>query len=104
MDAYSDAFHRAESDWLNPPEYRPNPVDAEEDISRIKGEFREKADDFMESWLVEDIEEADHIETTIEAARDFIRDLEHMQHEMEDAEEILRCQPDPDAEYDNRGI
>ncbi len=96
------SFYRAESAWLTQPDYRPSPADAEEDISRIKRDFKERVDEFSREFF-SDIEDSGHIEDTIENMRELIGDLEEMQEEMEDAEEILRCQPNPDAEWDERG-
>lgn len=96
-------FYQAEAAWLSPRDYRPSPDDAEEDITRIKKDFRKRVDDFAAEWF-SDIEESGHLEDTITNMRDLIADLEQMQEEMEEAEEILRCQPDPDEEWDNREV
>ena len=97
-----DSFYRAEAAWLTQPDYRPSPADAEEDICRVRKEFKTRVDEFAREYFSE-IEDSGHIEDTIESLRELISDLEEMQEEMEEAEEILRCQPDPDAEWDERG-
>lgn len=97
------SFYQAEAAWLTQPDYRPTPADAEEDIHRIQKEFKARVDEFAREFF-SDIEDSGHIEDTIENLRELIGDLEEMQEEMQEAEHVLNCQPDPDAEWDNRGV
>ena len=103
MNDLPSGFYRAESQWLEPPEYRPHPDDAAEDITRLCKEFSKKVNEFAEEYFT-DVEDSGQVEETITNLRDLITDLEGIQEEMEDAEQVIGCQPDPDAGHDDPDI
>lgn len=94
-------FSRAEASWLEPPEYRPTPDDAAEDLDRLKKRFADLTEKVAEEFFGE-IDDSGDIPRTIERLKVLISQLETLQEEMEEAEHMLRYAPDPDYEWDNR--
>lgn len=80
------------------------PEDAEKNITRIKREFHELADQFVQIQIYRDIDDIDDINAAIEAAEKFAAEMGYLANDMEECHRFLRGLPDPNAEWDNRGI
>ena len=91
--------------WCAPNEegYAETPEDAWEDIKRLQREYENLTEIFIVDNLGE-IEESDDITKILDGMKKYESQLEDLRGEMEDAEEVIRHQPDPDVGWDDPDI